>query len=147
MAKKNKVISPDEATFQDLLKKAESLTKYNHTRERSRKVLQVGKERAMLLAFLHQVGIGDAKKEEVPKLWLAQVLKDYPKELKKALAYYDSLLPFNIIQNFRGFQVNGDIEEKGRLWVAFDWFFMEVPNKEEEGASADAGESSGEVGK
>ena len=143
MAKKNNVKSTDEVTFQDLLKKAESLTKYNQTRERSRNVLQVGKELAMLLVFLRQVGIGDAKKDEVPKLWLAQVLKDYPKELKKVLAYYDSLLPFNIIKNFRGFQVSGGIEEKGRLWIAVDWAFMEVPKKEED-VSADAWESTGE---
>ena len=147
MAKKSKAQTPEEIAFQDLLKKAEALTKYNQTRERTRKVLQVGKELAMLLAFLRQVGIGDAKKDEVPKMWLAQVLKDYPKELKKALAYYDSLLPFDIVQNFKGFQISGDIEEKGRLWVAIDWFFMEVPNQGKEGASADAGESSGEAQK
>ena len=147
MAKKRTKKSPEEEAYQELLKKAIALEKSRQTKEENQRALQVGKELAMLLAFLRQVGIGDAKKDEVPKMWLAQVLKDYPKELKKALAYYDSLLPFDIVQNFKGFQISGDIEEKGRLWVAIDWFFMEVPNQGKEGASADAGESSGEAQK
>ena len=146
MAKKSKVQTPEEIAFQDLLKKADYMMKATESRERSKKALQVGKELAMVITFLRQLSVGRASSEEFQKMWLAQVLKDYPKELKKALAYYDALQPLDIVHNFEGFSTSGDCFEKGRLWVSFKWFHLELPNKEE-GSSADAGESSGEVGK
>lgn len=146
MAKKSKAQTPEEIAFQDLLKKADYMMKSTESRERSKKVLQVGKELAMVITFLRQLNVGSANDEELPKMWLAQVLKDYPKELKKALAYYDALQPLDIVHNFEGFSTSGDCLEKGRLWLSFNWFHLELPKKEET-TSADAGESSGEVGK
>lgn len=139
MAKKSKAQSPEEIAFKNLLKKAENMMKDNESREHSKKVLQVGKEFAMLITFLRQLKIGRASEDELPKMWLAQILKDYPKELKKALDYYDALQSFDIVHNFEGFQASGDCLQKGRLWVAFNWFHLELPEKEEV-SGADAGE-------
>lgn len=143
MAKKSKVQTPDEIAYQDLLQKAELMMKATDSRERSRKVLQAGKELAMFLTYLRQLKIGNTTDEELPKMWLAQMLKEHPKELKKALAYYDALQSLDVLHNFEGFSINGTCLEKGRLWVSFNWFHLDLPKKEE-GASEESKEAPGE---
>lgn len=129
MAKRSKGL--EDGALQELIKIANNMTEATESKERCRKALQVGKELSMFLAFLHQTKIGMAKQKDVPKVWLAQILKDYPNELKKSIAYYDSLLRYNIQKNLVGFSVMGDCIEKGRLWVSVDWFSMDVPGESE----------------
>lgn len=127
MAKKANKISPEEKAFQELLKKVQKQIDASLKREGSRKIMQVGKELAMLLRWLQEICGDSTLTEEVAEINLAQMLKDYPKELKKVLAYYNSLKGVSTRKNFIGVTVKPASLEEGRLWLACDWHQMELP--------------------
>lgn len=128
MAKKQSTTSPEEKALQELLKKAYKQIDASQKREASKKVLQAGKELAMLLRWLQEI-CGAASIEDA-EVCLAQVLKDYPQELKKVLAYYNTLKEYTTRSNFTGFQVRPSSLEDGRLWITCNWKQMELPKDE-----------------
>lgn len=141
MAKKRTKKSPEEEAYQELLKKAIALEKSRQTKEENQRALQVGKELAMFFRWLQALKVGNLLTDELAKVWLVQVLKDYPTQQKKALAFYDALQKYPIMGNFEGFQVSPDSLEKGRLWLSPNWINFDLPAG---GIGGGAGEESGE---
>lgn len=129
MAKKANKKSPEEIAFQSLLEKAHKAIDASEKREQSKKALQVGKELAMLLRWLQEMCGDSALTEEIAEIHLAQTLKEYPQELKKALAYYNALKKITARGNLEGFTISGESVKKGRLWLAPNWHYMELPKE------------------
>lgn len=131
MAKKaSKKSAPEEAAFFDLMKKAKEAMDASQKKQKRENAVKVGKELAMLLCWLQQVEGKDSKKqywEENSQIWLAQMLKDYPEELKKVLAYYARLKKYNTKDKLLGFTCSSSSLEKGELWVKANWASMEPP--------------------
>lgn len=130
MAKKQSTTSPEEKALQELLKKAYKQVEASQKKEASKKALQVGRELAMLLRFIQEVYGTKYLSEENAEIGLAQALKDYQPELKKVLAYYDTLKGLSIRNNFYGFQIRPSSTEEGRLWISCNWHQMELPKDE-----------------
>jgi hypothetical protein len=127
MAKKSTSTSPEEKALQELLKKAYKQVEASQKKEASKKALQAGKELAMLLRWLQELYGTSILTEEMAEINLAQMLKDYPTELKKVLAYYRTLMELTTRKNFAGFQVRPSSLEDGRLWISCNWLQMELP--------------------
>ena len=129
MAKKKK-ISPEEEAFQKLLKKAQGDLAATLEKEKSKRVVESGKELVMFLCWLVQMGVADAPGEEKVKLWAAQAMQDYPKELKEVLAYYDRLKEYDTRKNFLGFVCRGKGSfEEGCLWLRIQWKHLDLPDE------------------
>lgn len=126
MAKKRIINSPEEKAYQELLKKAFALEKSRQVKEGNQRALQVGKGLAMFFRWLQALEAGNILTDELAKVWLVQILKDYPSQHQKALAYYDSLKKHSVKDNFKGFQVRPDSLEKGELCIIPMWMSMEL---------------------
>lgn len=111
------------------MKKAKAATEENRAKELRKNALNVAKEFAMLSRWLQEVTRADLLTDEQIKIWLAQMLKDYPLELKKVLEYSDKLKEYAIKGNFLGFQVKGNCIEESRLWLSVNWAQMEFPTE------------------
>lgn len=127
MAKKQSTTSPEEKALQELLKKAYKQVEASQKEEASKKALQAGKELAMLLRWLQEICSDSILTDEMAEINLAQALKDFPSELKKVLAYFNTLKGLTTKKNFAGFQIRTSSMEEGRLWICCNWLQMELP--------------------
>lgn len=122
-------LTPEEAAFQELMKKVLDANDTCRQKEKSKKVIQVGKEMAMFLCWLQEVTNAPLITEDNIRIWIAQLLEDYPEELKKVLVYYDNLKGFSTKWNFKGFSCEYDCLDKGALWLSIKWEDMNPPTE------------------
>lgn len=128
MAKKKNTETPETNAFQEVTKKAQAYLKAYRRSEESKHLQQYGKELAMLLTWLRQLGVTPAIDIEGGKVALASSpLKEHPKELKEALEYYDRLQDYDLKGNMHAFVPYPIGVLNGGLYVRILWSALELP--------------------
>ena len=123
MAKK---ASEENAYYKQLMQAVNRRIAREQKEKESKVIIQAGKELAVLLVWLFQVGMPIDLEEG--KEHIVMFLKDYPKELVEVLKYYEGIKEYDVRKTMRTICpsiVNNELR------VRINWKIYDLPIKDE----------------